>query len=212
MSTETLCVTNNGHHFRIDRATGEEGWTATVLWVGNCQECGTNPQGMLVQLTSTNFGCPSCEVGYEATMREPSPDDDVRVTVFLSNDFRETSFGWTPDVKMDLAIEFWTPHMEPLAACEVAFAVCNSYPATGQQMAELHCDGRYIEVVEQYRSVARVVDGKVKQGWRSLSVGDVVEIDVDGGNDNAARFTCDPCGFSLITPARVRELREEATR
>jgi hypothetical protein len=47
------------------------------------------------------------------------------------------------------------------AIAELAYAVCNSYPE------EMHCAAHHYDIVERYR----------EEGNRSLSVGDVVEVD-----------------------------------
>lgn len=75
------------------------------------------------------------------------------------------------------AIRFDVEAPTPEHACEVAFAVCNSYPE------EMFCDPAYHEVVAEYRS----------RKHRSLSVGDFVQV-------NHAWFVCATAGFKPAGP------------
>jgi hypothetical protein len=76
------------------------------------------------------------------------------VTVWLS----PGAFG-LPGPPMQ-AVRFDVTAESELAACDVAFAVCNSYPS------EMFCDHSYSDVVDEYRS----------RKHRSLSVGDYVQV------------------------------------
>ncbi len=66
-----------------------------------------------------------------------------------------------------------------LAACETVYAILNSYPD------EMFCAEKYRASVEAFR----------KQGRRSMSVGDV--LDVDG-----VRYECAKVGFETTAVAR----------
>jgi hypothetical protein len=66
------------------------------------------------------------------------------------------------------------------AACEVVFAVTNSYPG------ELFCESTYADVVAEYRAA----------GLRSLSVGDVLIIGDQMGVNTA--WACAPAGFDQL--------------
>jgi hypothetical protein len=66
------------------------------------------------------------------------------------------------------------------AACEVVFAITNSYPG------ELFCEPTYADVVAEYRAA----------GLRSLSVGDVLIIGDQTGVNTA--WACAPAGFDQL--------------
>jgi hypothetical protein len=122
---------------------------------------------------------------------------DYAVTVLLSRDPIQTIFpgrmksaqdfreaiaaglygngedGFTVEVKAD----------SHLAAAEVAFAICNSYPE------EAFCSGEYLYAVRLYR----------KEGNRSLSVGDLCIIrDLSGPSRADGRYGCGSVGWVLI--------------
>jgi hypothetical protein len=83
------------------------------------------------------------------------------IEVVLSDDPATTMFsGWDEDVTYHKALSFEAEAINAEDACEVAFAVCNSYPD------ELHCPNVFIDAVERYRNDKN----------RSLSVGDIVRI------------------------------------
>jgi hypothetical protein len=75
------------------------------------------------------------------------------------------------------AIEFTVEAGHPIAACEIAYGITNSYPN------DLHCDATYRDVVETYRDIGH---------FRSVSVDDVFEIDGE-------RFVCARFGFRGIS-------------
>jgi hypothetical protein len=79
---------------------------------------------------------------------------------------------------------------QPTAAAEVVFAIANSYPG------ELVCDPRYGEEVAAYRAA----------GLRSLSVGDVVVVRDDAGDETS--WACMPTGWIRLpaTPACTNAL------
>ena len=83
-------------------------------------------------------------------------------------DGRPSFMDWSDDDRFKPAaldavyvIESLPAGLEPLAAAEVVYSICNSYPD------ELHCDARFASEVEAYREVS----------LRSLSCGDAVAID-----------------------------------
>lgn len=85
----------------------------------------------------------------------------IKVSVYLSEDFRATCTGYVPTAPYREALKLVVYADTDREACEVAFMVCNS------AVEELHCDRAYTDDVRRYRTA----------GNRSLSVGDVVEAD-----------------------------------
>jgi hypothetical protein len=101
------------------------------------------------------------------------------VTVLLSQDQvgARPGDGYEPLSGYVKAIEFTVEATSPLAACEVAYTITNSFPD------ELHCEARYYDVVLAYREIGH---------FRSVGVDDILEVDGE-------RFTCARFGFA---PAR----------
>jgi hypothetical protein len=75
------------------------------------------------------------------------------------------------------AIEFSVDASSPMAACEIAYAVANSYPM------ELHCEPKYLDVVRTYREVGQ---------FRSFTAGDIFLVDGEP-------FVCARFGFSELS-------------
>jgi hypothetical protein len=84
--------------------------------------------------------------------------------------------GYEPLSGFVKAIEFTVEATGPEAACEIAYAITNSYPT------ELHCEARYFDIVLTYRHVGH---------FRSVSVDDVLEIE-------GQRFVCARFGFARV--------------
>ena len=108
----------------------------------------------------------------------------TKVTVWLSQDFRETCCGYDPDRQVTyepLGFELESTGAVE-ADLELAFALCNSTP--GEIFAPV--TERHVRIVEFYRS----------HGARSLSVGDLVT--VDGQTFACASFDWEPVpGFDV---------------
>lgn len=111
------------------------------------------------------------------------------VSVHLSSKFRQTCSACSAEdfataerlgTYDGKAFHFCVEAVSRLAAAEVAFAVCNSYPD------EMHAPARCSDAVGRYRDA----------GHRSLSVGDIVEVTpVGGASDFDGRYGCAPLGF-----------------
>jgi hypothetical protein len=99
------------------------------------------------------------------------------VTVLLNQEgtYAHPGDGYEPLSGHVKAIEFTVDASSPAAACEIAYAVTNSYPD------ELHCEAKYLEVVEIYRQIGH---------FRSVSVDDIFEVDGE-------RFVCARFGFRV---------------
>ena len=82
--------------------------------------------------------------------------------------------GYEPLSGYVKAIEFEVDAISAAAACEVAYGVTNSYPW------EMHCESKYLEVVQTYREVGH---------FRSVTVGDMIVVNEDG-------FVCSHFGFA----------------
>jgi hypothetical protein len=100
------------------------------------------------------------------------------VAVFLNQEtiYARPGDGYEPLFGYVKAIEFIVQTTSPEAACEIAYAVTNSYPN------ELHCPAVYLDVVRTYRDIG---------GFRSVTIDDVFEIDGE-------RFICARFGFARV--------------
>lgn len=100
------------------------------------------------------------------------------VTVLLNQGevFAHPGDGYEPSSGHVKAIEFSIDGISSMAACEIAYAVANSYPM------DLHCEPKYLDVVRTYREVGH---------FRSATVGDIFEVDEE-------RFVCARFGFSKL--------------
>jgi hypothetical protein len=114
------------------------------------------------------------------------------IKVLLSDSLRAGYDEFDPSTfKAEAEFSFEAPVVvdsldSALMACEIAFAVLNSSPAGVHEgysyPAELHCDAKYLPVVEAYRAAKN----------RSLSVGDLVII-------GETAFRCESMGFKAVT-------------
>ena len=116
---------------------------------------------------------------------EPSPQHGTEVvkrvyhvTVLLNQGevLAHPGDGYEPLSGHVKAIEFSLDADSSMAACEIAYAVANSYPM------DLHCESKYLDVVRTYREVGH---------FRSATVGDIFEVDEE-------RFVCARFGFSKL--------------
>jgi len=116
---------------------------------------------------------------------EPSPQHGTEVvkrvyhvTVLLNQGevLAHPGDGYEPLSGHVKAIEFSLDADSSMAACEIAYAVANSYPM------DLHCESKYLDVVRTYREVGH---------FRSATVGDIFEVDQE-------RFVCARFGFSKL--------------
>jgi hypothetical protein len=100
------------------------------------------------------------------------------VTVWLNQESvgARPGDGYEPLFGFVKAIEFIVETTSAEAACEIAYAVTNSYSD------ELHCPRAYLDVVQTYRDLA---------GFRAMTVDDVLEVD-------GLRFVCARFGFDRI--------------
>ena len=73
------------------------------------------------------------------------------------------------------AIEFTVDASSREAACEVAYAITNSFPT------QLHCEAKYLDIVTTYREIGH---------FRSVSVEVIFEVDGE-------RFVCARFGFRV---------------
>jgi hypothetical protein len=106
---------------------------------------------------------------------------NVTATVLLSQDYRATCMGWDRAVEyVEVATFDIATKGDPLADCEVVYAICNSHPG------EMFCSPEYAEEVETYR------EGRN----RSLSVGDLVQI-------GEGIFAVADCGFEVAARPKV---------
>jgi hypothetical protein len=104
------------------------------------------------------------------------------VTVLLNTD-RDRFSGYLPGQALGRVFDLTVTASSPQGACEVAFAVGNSYPE------ELHCDPCYAGEVADWR------DGELP----SLSVGDVLVVRPAGQEISAGRaFACATGGFQPL--------------
>jgi hypothetical protein len=128
-----------------------------------------------------------------------------RVTVHLSNDFnRSTNLAYGFDSASDTFAQAAADGVYDLAdmtfpvaasshshAAEIAWGICNSYPATVADgtffPAELFCDQSYADVVMRYRQASK----------RSLSIGDVVEV-TTGTHPEDGFYAAMRVGFELL--------------
>jgi hypothetical protein len=101
-----------------------------------------------------------------------------QVAVLLNQDtvYARPGEGYEPLTGYVKAIEFTIKTTSPEAACEIAYAVTNSYPD------DLHCPATYSDVVRTYRSLG---------GFRSVTVDDILEVDGE-------RFICARFGFARV--------------
>ena len=109
----------------------------------------------------------------------PSRTRRFSVTV-LHNSDRGRFFGYEEGDALVRVFDLSVSASGVEAACEVVFAVANSYPG------ELFCDATYADIVAEYRAA----------GLRSLSVGDVLIIADDTGVKTA--WACAPAGFDQL--------------
>ncbi len=107
-----------------------------------------------------------------------------RVSVLHNTGFG-SFFGYEDGDPLVRVFDLRVEAEQPTAAAEVVFAIANSYPG------ELVCDPRYAEEVAAYRAA----------GLRSLSVGDVVVVRDDAGDETS--WACLPTGWTRLpaTPA-----------
>jgi hypothetical protein len=104
------------------------------------------------------------------------------VTVLLNTD-RGSFFGYVSGHALGRVFDLTVAAATPEAACEVTFAVGNSYPD------ELHCDPCYAWEVAEWRAAE----------LRSLSVGDVLVVRPDGQDASVGRaFACAAVGFQPL--------------
>jgi hypothetical protein len=105
---------------------------------------------------------------------------DHNVTVLLNQSLigARPGDGYEPLSGYVVAIEFTVEATSPQAACEVAYAITNSYPN------ELHCEARYYDAVCTYREIGH---------FRSVTVDDILEVDGE-------RFICARFGFAQGAP------------
>ncbi len=83
--------------------------------------------------------------------------------------------SYEPFTEYITAIEFVVNASSCEAACEVAYAITNSYPT------ELHCEAKYLDIVTTYREIGH---------FRSVAVDDAFEVD-------GKRFICARFGFRI---------------
>lgn len=149
-------------------------WTITA----ECDLCGDYTDIVQVVSIPDYVNDTDERLGFCAHCREHGDLEGQRtVIVKLSADFRETCMGYVPGVEYVTSfVLIVDDDMEPLEACELAYALCNSYPG------ELHVAAEYSREVELYRRFKN----------RSLSVGDVVSVD-------GVEYSVDDCGFSQVS-------------
>jgi hypothetical protein len=110
----------------------------------------------------------------EAPVAPPPPSPHhVEVLLNQAEVYAHPGDGYEPLSGYVTAIEFTVDAVSPLAACEVAYGVTNSYPW------ELHCADKYLDVVRTYREVGH---------FRSVTAGDMFVVDEE-------RFVCSHFGF-----------------
>ena len=109
----------------------------------------------------------------------PPRSGRFNVTV-LHNSDRGRFFGYEEGDALVRVFDLSVSASGVAAACEVVFAVANSYPG------ELFCDASYAEVVAEYRAA----------GLRSLSVGDVLI--VADHTEVKTAWACAPAGFDQL--------------
>lgn len=90
----------------------------------------------------------------------------MHVKVFLS----PAAFGLPGDAMEAITLSIEAD--DPFDACEIAFAICNSYPN------EMHCGSEHLPSVRVYRT----------RKHRSMMAGDYVTVD-------GRRFNCDRVGW-----------------
>ena len=125
-----------------------------------------NPKGHKMQSSPDN--------SIEPTNYEDGP---THVTVLLSQ-YRidaAPAARYEPFTEHITAIEFSVDAASRRAACEVAYAITNSYPTA------LHCESEYLDIVRTYREIGH---------FRSVSVDDVFVVDGE-------RFVCARFGFRV---------------
>jgi hypothetical protein len=100
------------------------------------------------------------------------------VSVFLNQEtvYARPGEGYEPLFGHVKAIEFTVETTSSEAACEIAYAITHSCPT------ELHCPIAYLDVVMTYSDLG---------GFRSMTVGDLLEIDGE-------QFLCTRFGFSRV--------------
>ncbi len=121
---------------------------------------------------------PTTEVVEDDTSR-PSRSRRFKVAV-LHNRGRGRFFGYEAGDALVRVFDLSVSATGVEAACEVVFAVTNSYPG------ERFCEPTYADVVAEYRAA----------GLRSLSVGDVLIIADQTGVNTA--WACAPAGFDQL--------------
>ena len=121
---------------------------------------------------------PTTEV-VEGDTSRPSRSRRFKVAV-LHNRGRGRFFGYEAGDALVRVFDLSVSATGVEAACEVVFAVTNSYPG------ELFCEPTYADVVAEYRAA----------GLRSLSVGDVLIIGDQTGVNTA--WACAPAGFDQL--------------
>jgi hypothetical protein len=121
---------------------------------------------------------PTTEVVKDDTSR-PSRSRGFKVAV-LHNRGRGRFFGYEAGDALVRVFDLSVSASGVEAACEVVFAITNSYPC------ELFCEPTYADVVAKYRAA----------GLRSLSVGDVLIIGDQTGVNTA--WACAPAGFDQL--------------
>jgi hypothetical protein len=115
----------------------------------------------------------------EGDIGRPSRSRRFRVAV-LHNRGRGRFFGYEAGDALVRVFDLSVSAIGVEAACEVVFAVTNSYAG------ELFCEPTYADVVAAYRAA----------GLRSLSVGDVLIIADQTGVNSA--WACAPAGFNQL--------------
>jgi hypothetical protein len=121
---------------------------------------------------------PTTSVVADDTCR-PSTSRRFKVAM-LHNRGRGRFFGYEAGDALVRVFDLSVSATGVQAACEVVFAVTNSYPG------ELFCEPTYADVVAEYRAA----------GLRSLSVGDVLIIGDQMGVNTA--WACAPAGFDQL--------------
>jgi hypothetical protein len=111
-----------------------------------------------------------------AASRRPEAPHHVAVLLNQERVFAHPGEGYEPLSGHVKAIEFDVDAVSPAGACEVAYAVTNSYPA------ELHCERKYLDVVRTYREIGH---------FRSVTVGDIFVV-------NDEWFFCAHFGFPKL--------------
>jgi hypothetical protein len=111
--------------------------------------------------------------GEERVVRLTASPHRVEVLLNQAEVYAHPGDGYEPLSGYVTAIEFTVDAVTPLAACEIAYGVTNSYPW------ELHCEIKYLDVVRTYREVGH---------FRSVTAGDMFVVDEE-------RFLCSHFGF-----------------